>query len=60
MSMDKECYEQLKNNDSARLQLWFEISSEMTSHKLWHELDKESQETVEKILRYVIVEGWND
>lgn len=58
--MNKECYEQLKKNDNARLQLWLEISSEMTSHKLWGELGQEAQETVEKIVRYVIVEGWND
>lgn len=58
--MDPKCYEQLKNNEQARLQLWFEISSEMTSHELWHTLNNESKEIVEKIIRYVVVEGWND
>ena len=58
--MDKKCYEQLKHDKKAREQLWFEISSEVGSHNLWHTLDKKSQETIEKIIRHVIVEGWND
>lgn len=58
--MDPKCYEQLKNDEKARLQLWFEISGEMVSHKLWHTLNNESKEIVEQIIKYVIVEGWND
>ena len=58
--MDKNCYKQLANDKSARVQLWFEISSEINSHKLWRPLDDKSKKIVEEIIRDVIVEGWND
>lgn len=60
MSMDPKCYEQLKNDEKARLQLWFELSSEIVSHELWQTLDNEAKEPIEQIIRYVVVEGWND
>ena len=59
MSMDKRCYEQLKKNEQARLQLWSEISSEMESHNDWFTLDVQSQQIIRRILRYVMVEGYN-
>lgn len=60
MSMDKWCYEQLMQNEQVRFALWFEISSEMESHKDWYTLDAQSQEIIRRILRYVMVEGYND
>lgn len=59
-SMDRKCYEQLRDNENARLQLWFEISSEMESHNKWRSLDEEAKKTIREILRYIMVEGWND
>ena len=58
--MDKKCYDQLRDDENARLQLWFEVSSEMESHNEWNTLSREAKEVIGRILRYVMVEGWND
>jgi hypothetical protein len=58
--MDRKCYEQLRDDENARLQLWFEVSSEMESHNKWNTLNEEAKKTIREILRYIMVEGWND